>query len=347
MYWLGIKSLGKGVGDMRAEYVKSKYEKTREDSWEFQKYWLESEIEKKRFTYENALYEQKIAQKRMRDFWQNVQISLLWAFGTVLFPFLATKLEQFSILTGIVAWTVIPFAVIWALLCLLYTLKKIKFGFSYKEIKSILEQEDILVGKSALELHKQELELEKYPDSLTEGALKGKQKEEWEEAEEEREYRQRQMRLQVFRMQLERARRGQKQLKNQMENMMEEEQILVEKERRYRRFLIGSILGEGIGLALLGMPGNFIEVACSSWCMLLPPFVMFPTLCLWLRAKMELSVGEELWLNRVFFSFLHKNSFYKRQENIREQIVQQQQKIEELEQQITRLTCDEGKIQLF
>lgn len=41
---------------MAIEYLVREYEKTREDSWEFQKYQLESEIEKKRFAYENALY---------------------------------------------------------------------------------------------------------------------------------------------------------------------------------------------------------------------------------------------------------------------------------------------------
>lgn len=317
---------------MLTKYVISKYGKTREDSLEFQKYQLESEIEKKRFAYESALYEQKVAQRRMRDFWQNVQISGLWAFGALFFPSLAIQLERVLRIAGILSWTVCPFLVIWALICFLYTLKKIKFGFSYKERKQLLEQADILVGSQALELHKLELDMEKYSASLVESVSK-EEGEENLEVERERKVRQGQMHLQLIRIQIDRAKEVKKSLENELENIMEEENILTAKEQRYRRVLIGSVVGEGMGLVFLGAPGNFIPVACNAWCLLLPPFVIFPILCLWLRAKMELSVGEDLWCNQVLFSFLHENSFQKKRESVTEKILQQQKKIDRLEQE--------------
>lgn len=324
---------------MRTRFVISEYEKTREDSLEFRKYQLESEIEKKRFAYESALHEQKVAQKHMREFWQNVQIGGLWAFGVVFFPFLTLQLERFSRITGVLSLTACPFVVIWALICFFYTLGKIKFGFCYKERKQVLEQADILVGNQALELHKLELDMENYSASQKENVLK-EEEEENPEVEREREIRLRQMRQQVIRIQIDRAKKVKKSLENELENIMEEENILTAKEQRHRRFLIGSLIGEGIGLVFLGVPGNFIRVACISWCLLLPPFVIFPILCFWLRAKMELSVGEDLWCNQVLFSFLYENSFQKKREAVTEKIVQQQEKIDQLEQERSRLLLD-------
>lgn len=326
---------------MAIEYLATEYEKVREDSWEFQKYQLESEIEKKRFAYESALYEQRMAQKRMQDFWQSIQIGGLWAFGILFFPFFTIQLENVSRLIAVLSWAACPFLVGWALVCLLYTLGKVKFGFSYKERKRALEQEDILVGKKALELHKLELELKKYPEPLAEVSSKECLQPQNDELclEHERacQERQRQMRLHVLRMQLDRANRVEKTLETEMDSLEKEESILREKERKHRRFLIGSLLGEGIGLVFLGIPVIFIEVACSAWCLLLPPFVIFPVLCLWFRARMELSAGEELWLNRVFLHYFYENSFQKRREDVVEKIVQQQKKIEELEQEMLLL----------
>jgi len=128
-----------------------------------------------------------------------------------------------------------------------------------------------------------------------------------------------------------------KELETELETLMNEESVLRGKELRYRRLLIGSLFGEGIGLVCLGLPGTFIENICSSWCLLLPPFVIFPVLCFWLRARMELSAGEDLWLNRVFLPLFYENSFQKRRENVTEKLLQQKKKIEELEQEISLL----------
>lgn len=325
---------------MAIEYLTKEYEKVRGDSWTFQKYQLESEIEKKCFDYENTLYKQKMAQKRMQDFWQSIQIGGLWAVGILFFPFFTIQLENVSRLIAMLSWVACPFLIGWALVCFVYTLGKIKFGFSYKERKRALEQEEILVANKALELHKLELELKKYSEPVEVSSKECIQMQNEElclEHEREREERQRQMRLHVLRMQLGRANRVEKMLETEIESMEKEENILREKELTHRRFLIGSLLGEGIGLIFLGIPVLFIEVACSAWCLLLPPFVIFPVLCLWLRARMELSAGEELWINRVFLHYFYENSFQKRRQDVIEKIVQQQKEIEELEREMSRL----------
>lgn len=324
---------------MKTRYLVKEYEKVREDSMEFQRYRLEAEIEKKRFAYENALYEQRMAQKHMREFWESIQIAFVWAFGAVFFPFFTLQMENVSRIIGIISWTVCPFFVIWAVLCFGYTLRRIKFGFCYRERKRALEQEDIFVGQKALELHKLEVELNKYAEKWEEVSLEEcRPKEEDSEAERQIEERQQQMRIHTIKMQLNRLRKESKNLKTEVENLTKEESVLKEKEQRHRRFLIGSFLGEGIGLILLGMPVTFIEVACSSWCLLLPPFVIFPVLCLWIHAKMELSAGEELWINRLFFRFFYENSFQKRREHLLEMIVQKQKKMEQLEQEMKTLS---------
>lgn len=324
---------------MKTQYLVKEYEKVREDSVEFQRYRLEADIEKKRFDYENALYEQRMAQKRMREFWENIQIAALWAFGAFFFPFFTLQMENVSRIIGIISWTVCPFFVIWAVICLGYTLKKIKFGFSYRERKRALEQEDIFVGQKALELHKLEVELHEYEEKWEEVSLKERRPEEEDpESERQIEERQQQMRIHTIQVQLNRLRKESKNLKIQVENLTREESILIEKELRHRRLLIGSLLGEGIGIILLGMPVTFIEVACSSWCLLLPPFVIFPAMCLWFHAKMELSAGEELWLNCLFLRYFYENSFQKRRENLLENIVEKQKKIEQLEQEMKTLS---------
>lgn len=326
---------------MAIEYLTTEYEKVREDSWEFQKYQLNAEIEKKRFDYENALYEQRMAQKRMQDFWQSIQISGLWVFAIFFFPFFTIQLENVSRIIAVLSWAFCPFVVVWAFICLVYNLGKIKFGFSYKQRKRELEQEDIFVGKKALELHKLEMKARKYLYEWAEVSLKEKMQQQKEnvcpEYERQMEERQRQMRLQALRMQLDRANRVEKKLETELEILMNEESILQEKELRYRKFLIGSMLGEVVGLVFLGVPVTFIEVLCSALCLLMPPFVIFPAMCSWFRAKMELCAGEELWLNRVFLHFFYENSFQKRREDVVGKIVQQQKKIEELKQEMSLL----------
>lgn len=324
---------------MKTQYLVKEYEKVREDSVEFQRYRLEAEIEKKRFAYENALYEQRMAQKHMREFWESIQIAALWAFGAVFFPFFTLQMENVSRIIAIISWTACPFFVVWALICFVYTLGKIKFGFCYRGRKRALEQEDIFVGQKALELHKLEVELNKYAEKWEEVSLEERRtKEEDPESERQIEERQQQMRIHTIQVQLNRLRKESKNLKIQVENLTREESILTEKEQRHRRLLIGSLLGEGIGIILLGMPVIFVEVACSAWCLLSPPFVIFPALCLWFHAKMELSAGDELWLNRLFFRFFYENSFQRRREHLLENIVEKQKKIEQLEQEMKTLS---------
>lgn len=312
----------------------------------YQLYMLEGELQKVQFEYDCEYRSMEHAENRMRNFLFSLKIGVAYLAMVVVCFFLlsvilivATKRSAPLLFTMLILFLGCVLLIILAF----GAFYKARFGMSYFKLKEQKEEQEAKLLIATKKLNKLTLQKEQLEEELVlekkEQKVEPEFSEKWEKSIQREQI---QCKIEMFQYKKEREEKEQHAAQLDLQNLMKEEEKLRRQKKEHGVCLLIGIIGWIIGFALWTSMNETINLIGRAFIILFPLFVIFPSLFLWLSKYITLSVGEDLWLNRVLFKEMYEYSFQKRQEKLRKEIKEHNQQIEEIEIEQKQLEKEKG-----
>ena len=328
-------------------YWQIKGEKSMNERKSYQLYMLEGELEKVQFEYDCEYRSTEHIENRMRDFMFSIKLGAVYLVILVICILLLTVAlseEEFSV-PLILMQPFLFFGCIVLHILAFGAFYKAKFGMSYfkmKEQKEEREEKLLIVTQklNKLTLQKEQLE-EEIALETKEQEVEQEFSQRWEESVQRENI---QCKIEMLQYKKEREEKEYRAAQLELQNVMKEEEKVRQQKKKHTFHLWIGIVGLIIGFVMWTSANLTISLIGKTSIILFTMLVILPSLFLWLSKHITLSVGEELWLNRVLFKEMYEYSYPKRQEKLQREIETHNQNMKEIEKEQKQLEEEKRKL---
>lgn len=309
---------------------------------------LEGELEKVQFEYDCEYRSIEAMENRMRDFLFSIKLGAAYV---VMVAFCCLVLSNVLSITEfsiplLLMQPVLFFCFVILIILAFGAFYKAKFGMSYFKMKEQKEEKEAKLLIVSQKLNKLTLQKEQLEEeiALEKKEIEEEQKysEKWEKSVQRENI---QCKIEMLQYKREREKKEYHTAQIDLQNLMkEEEKVRWQKKKHIFHLLIG-IIGFIAGIVMWTSTNLTANLIGKFFIISFALFVILPSFFLWFSKQVTLSVGEDLWFNRVLFKEMYEYSFPKRQERLQKEIEGHNQQIAEIERELKEL--EEEKNALF
>ena len=312
----------------------------------YQLHMLEGELEKVQFEYDCEYRSTENMENRMRDFLFSIKLGVAYLV-MVVFCFLilsnVLSITEFSIPLLLMQPVLFLGSVILIILAF-GAFYKAKFGMSYFKMKEQKEEKEAKLLIVSQKLNKLNLQKEQLEEeiSLEKKEIEEEQNfsEKWEKSVQRENI---QCKIEMLQYKREREKKEYHAAQLELQNLIKEEEKVRWQKKKHTFHLIIGMIGMIAGFVMWASSNLTANLIGEIFIIMFTMLVILPSLFLWFSKQITLSVGEDLWLNRVLFKEMYEYSFPKRQERLQKEIKGHNQQIAEIERELKELEEEKQK----